>query len=108
MRSSVHSWIAVFALAAAAPALSAQQPSTHRFDLDELSKVARVSDPQFAPDGKSVIAVVSHANLDEDRYDPELTLIEVASAKARTLVTGRVGLFERTVLGRRQPDRLPR
>src|SRR3954471_13847634 len=65
---------------------------THRFDLDDFSRVARVADPQIAPDGKTVLAVVSHANLDEDRYDPELTQIDVASGKSATLLSGMTGL----------------
>src|SRR4051812_4561353 len=69
---------------------SAQQ--THRFDLDDFSRIARVADPQIAPDGKTVIAVVSHANLDEDRYDPELTQIDIASGKSSVLLSGMTGL----------------
>jgi dipeptidyl aminopeptidase/acylaminoacyl peptidase len=78
-------------LAVFSSVLSAQQP-THRFDLDDFSRIARVADPQIAPDGKSVLAVISHANLDEDRYDPELTQIDVASGKSATLVKGMTGL----------------
>ena len=47
---------------------------SRRFDLDDLSRVIRVSDPQFASDGHSIVAVVSRANLDEDRWDAELRL----------------------------------
>ncbi|HTR76801.1 MAG TPA: S9 family peptidase [Gemmatimonadaceae bacterium] len=91
MRKPVLTCLVPLALATAHPVAHAQQ-AAHRFDLDDFSRVARVSDPQFAPDGKSVIVVISRANLDEDRYDPELALIDVATAKSRTLVTGRVGL----------------
>jgi dipeptidyl aminopeptidase/acylaminoacyl peptidase len=76
-------------------ALPAQQV-TRRFTLDDFSKVARVSDPQFAPDGKSIAVVVSKPNLDEDRYDPELTVVDVATKASRKVVTGLTGLnFER-------------
>jgi dipeptidyl aminopeptidase/acylaminoacyl peptidase len=75
-------------------ALTAQ--SARRFTLDDFSKVARVTDPQFAPDGKSIAVVVSRANLDEDRYDPELTVVDVATKKSTTVVKGLTGLnFER-------------
>ena len=75
--------------------LPAQQVA-RRFTLDDFSKVARVSDPQFAPDGKSIAVVVSRPNLDEDRYDPELTVVDVATKASRKVVTGLTGLnFER-------------
>ena len=72
------------------------QPVTRRFTLDDFSKVARVADPQFAPDGKSIAVVVSRPNLDEDRYDPELTVVDVATKALHTIVKGLTGLnFER-------------
>ena len=72
------------------------QKATRRFTLDDFSKVARVSDPQFAPDGKSIAVVVSRANLDENRYEPELTVVDVATKKSTTIVKGLPGLnFER-------------
>src|SRR5215475_9485895 len=83
------------ALVLAGVALPAQQ-TARRFTLDDFSKVARVGDPQFAPDGKSIAVVVSRPNLDEDRYDPELTVVDVATKKSQTIVKGLVGLnFER-------------
>src|SRR5262245_18667132 len=75
----------------AGAALTAQR-ATRRFTLDDFSKVARVSDPQFAPDGKSIAVVVSRANLDEDRYDPELTVVDVATKASHTIVKGLPGL----------------
>jgi dipeptidyl aminopeptidase/acylaminoacyl peptidase len=78
--------VAVLSIASTLPA------QRHRFDLDDFSRITRVADPQISPDGKSVLVVVSHANLDEDRYDPELTLVDVATGKATTLVTGIPGL----------------
>jgi dipeptidyl aminopeptidase/acylaminoacyl peptidase len=83
---------AVIIIAVFATVLPAQQAPTHRFDLDDFSRIARVADPQIAPDGKSVLVVISRANLDEDRYDPELTQIDVASGKSKTLVSGAIGL----------------
>src|SRR6188472_2343508 len=75
--------------------LPAQQVA-RRFTLDDFSKVARVSDPQFAPDGKSIAVVVSRPNLDENRYDPELTVVDVATKASHTIVKGLTGLnFER-------------
>lgn len=63
-----------------------------RFDLDAMSKIVRVADPQISPDGKSIAVLVSRANLEENRYDTELTLIDVASTAQRVLTHGRTGL----------------
>src|SRR5262249_52461930 len=60
-----------------------------RFELDDLARVVRVADPQIAPDARSVVIVVSRANLDEDRYDAELVQVDVASGTRRTLAAGR-------------------
>src|SRR5262249_17961434 len=60
-----------------------------RFDLDDFEKLVRMSDPQIAPDGRSIVVVVSRANLDKDRYDSELVLIDVASKAQRVLTRDR-------------------
>nr|UXE45356.1 dipeptidyl-peptidase 5 [uncultured bacterium] len=87
--------LTVLALVVSAAVLPAQR-AARRFTLDDFSKVARVSDPQFAPDGKSIAVVVSRPNLDEDRYDPELAVVDVATKASRTIVKGLGGLnFER-------------
>lgn len=89
MRTAIKS---VFLVAVVATSLLGQQPSSHRFDLDDFSRVVRVADPQIAPDGKSVLVVISRANLDEDRYDPELTQIDIATNASRVLISGMNGL----------------
>src|SRR5215475_10630442 len=83
------------ALVLAGVALPAQQ-TARRFTLDDFSKVARVSDPQFAPDGKAIAVVISRPNLDEDRFDPELAVVDIATRASHTVVKGLTGLnFER-------------
>jgi dipeptidyl aminopeptidase/acylaminoacyl peptidase len=77
--------ILLAALFAAALA-SAQQ---RRIQLDDLAKVVTVSDPQISPDGKSIVFVVSRANLDQDRYDTELVLVDVATSAQRVLTFDR-------------------
>jgi dipeptidyl aminopeptidase/acylaminoacyl peptidase len=61
----------------------AQQP--RRMQLDDLGRTVRVSDPQIAPDGKSIVVVVARANYDEDRYDAELLVVDVATGNQRVL-----------------------
>src|SRR5712691_9586909 len=65
----------------------AQQP--RRMQLDDLGRLVRVSDPQIAPDGKSIVIVVARANYDENRYDADLVLVDVASGNQRTLTRER-------------------
>ena len=60
-----------------------------RMQLEDLARVVRVSDPQIAPDGKSIVVVVARANYDENRYDSDLVLVNVASGNQRTLTSER-------------------
>src|SRR6266850_1593790 len=60
-----------------------------RIDLDDLAKVVRVADPQIAPDGKSIVIVVSRVNVEKDRYDAELVLVDVATGAQRVLTHDR-------------------
>jgi len=63
-----------------------------RFQIENVGKIVRLSDPQISPDGKSIALVVSRTNFDEDRYDPELVLIDVSTRMQRVLTRGRRGL----------------
>src|SRR5437763_14854743 len=87
MRKLLFTVLVLFVVGVALPA----QQVTRHFTLDDFSKVARVSDPQFAPDGKSIAIVVSRPNLDEDRYDPEPTVVDIATKASRKVVTGPTG-----------------
>ena len=48
------------------------------FGLDDLGRIVRVSDPQVAPDGRAVAAVVSRADYETNRWSTELVLVDVA------------------------------
>src|SRR5437879_3828583 len=63
--------------------------SPRRMQLDDLGHIVRVSDPQIAPDGKSIVMVVSRANYEENRYDADLVLVDVASGNQRVLTRER-------------------
>jgi len=63
-----------------------------RIELDDLSKIVSVSDPQISPDGKSIVLVVSRQNLEQDRSDRELVLVDVASGTQRVLTSERKGV----------------
>jgi dipeptidyl aminopeptidase/acylaminoacyl peptidase len=55
-------------------------------------RIATPSDPQVSPDGQAVALVVSRANVKDNRWDPELVLVEVSSGATRSLAVGRRGL----------------
>jgi dipeptidyl aminopeptidase/acylaminoacyl peptidase len=56
-----------------------------RYHVTDADKVVRVTGPEISPDGKSIAVVVGRANLDEDRTDAELVLVDVASHSMRVL-----------------------
>jgi dipeptidyl aminopeptidase/acylaminoacyl peptidase len=60
-----------------------------RMEIDDLGRLVRVTDPQIAPDGKSTVIVVSRANYDENRYDADLVLVDIASGNQRVLTHDR-------------------
>src|SRR6185369_8626 len=63
-----------------------------RMQLDDLGRIVRVSDPQISPDGKSIVIVVSHANYDENRYDSDLVIVDIATGSHRALTSDRRGV----------------
>jgi dipeptidyl aminopeptidase/acylaminoacyl peptidase len=63
-------------------------------DVDTPGKVVRLADPQISPDGRRVAVMVSRANFDENRYDGELTLIDVGSKMRKVLTQGRRGVTQ--------------
>ncbi|MGA2592843.1 MAG: hypothetical protein ABSH32_23265, partial [Bryobacteraceae bacterium] len=75
--------LAIFFAAATASA------QNRRIQLEDLTKVVTVSDPQISPDGKSIVCVVSRLNFDEDRADNELVLIDAATGAERVLTLNR-------------------
>jgi dipeptidyl aminopeptidase/acylaminoacyl peptidase len=78
-------WTALlFAVAATLPAA--------RFGIEQIGRIVRLNDPQISPDGKSIALVVSRTNYEEDRYDPQLVLIDVATHAQRVLTRDRRGL----------------
>jgi dipeptidyl aminopeptidase/acylaminoacyl peptidase len=59
--------------------------SAERYRVADASKIVSLSDPEISPDGKTVAVVMSRANLDEDRRDAEIVLVDVASDNTRVL-----------------------
>jgi dipeptidyl aminopeptidase/acylaminoacyl peptidase len=62
--------------------------------LDDLGRIVRVSDPQISPDGKAVVIVVARANYDENRYDGDLVLVDIAGGNQHVLTSDRRNLSQ--------------
>jgi len=63
-----------------------------RLALDDLSRIVRVSEPDIAPDGKTLAVLVSRVDEAENRYRTELVLVDARTGDERSLVRDRVGL----------------
>jgi dipeptidyl aminopeptidase/acylaminoacyl peptidase len=79
----------LLALLLAAATASAHE---HRIQLEDLTRIVTVSDPQISPDGKSIICAVSRQSFEENRSDRELVLVDVATGAQRVLTFGRKGV----------------
>lgn len=80
-------------LAAAAFASFFAQAQSNPLQLADIGKIVNVSDPQLSPDGKSIALIVSRPNLQQDRYDSSLVLVDVASGNQRILTYERKNVF---------------
>ncbi len=78
----------------AAPGPATAQPASPsaRITIADFAKIVSVSDPQFSPDGKSLVFVVSRRNMVADRTDREFVLLDIASGTQRTLTSDRKAL----------------
>src|SRR6202167_2997143 len=79
---------ALFVLAAAGLA----EAQTRKIELGDVQKIVSVTNPEISPDGKSIVVVVSRVNWDEDRYDSQLVLVDIATGAQRPLTNIRKGL----------------
>lgn len=85
MKTLLATCVALLTLVAAVPA---KQAAVRRFTFDDFSRVKRVADPQFSPDGTSIAIIVSTPNLDEDRYMASIHVVDVATGKMTMVVDG--------------------
>src|ERR1700691_632651 len=79
---------ALFVLAAAGLA----EAQTRKIELGDVQKIVSVTNPEISPDGKSIVVVVSRVDWDEDRYDSQLVLVDIATGGQRPLTNIRKGL----------------
>lgn len=56
-----------------------------RFTLDDTYRIVGISSPRISPDGKSLLFTRSHVNLDKDKRDSELILLDIKTRSERVL-----------------------
>ena len=71
---------------AALPAAAFAAPMTMR----DLARVVKLTDPQIAPDGRSVALVEQRADLGEDEFRTELVVVDVGAHKLRAVTHDRL------------------
>jgi dipeptidyl aminopeptidase/acylaminoacyl peptidase len=85
--------IASFLISASPASTSARVPIPDSpgkvFDLAWVGKMTRVSDPQIAPDGKSLVTVVTKSDYENDLNVSELALVDISSGANRFITHGR-------------------
>jgi dipeptidyl aminopeptidase/acylaminoacyl peptidase len=80
-RSGAWSCVVVAALGMALPGAAQKR----RIELADFAKTVTVSEPQISPDGKTIAFVVTRINLEKDRRDRSLELLDIATGAARPL-----------------------
>jgi len=73
-------------------AAASASPQSRTLQLEDFTKITTVSDPQISPDGKSIACIVSRINLDQDRSDRELILIDIATGAPHVMTHDRKGV----------------
>jgi len=64
-------------------------PQARHLELSDFTKIVSVADPQISPDGKSIVVVVSRANLEQDRNERELLQVDISSGAQHALTYDR-------------------
>jgi dipeptidyl aminopeptidase/acylaminoacyl peptidase len=88
---ALASLAACLLLSSASPA-RADAPAKRRMAVEDLDRLVRLSTPRISPDGKSIALVVTRADLEQNKWIPELDLVDVASGERRVLSRDRKGI----------------
>ncbi len=67
-------------------------PASRTFTLDDIPKIASVSNVAISPDGKQIAFIVTRQNLDADTNDSTLELYDIANKTTRALTYDRKAL----------------
>jgi Tol biopolymer transport system component len=68
------------------------EAQARKIEPGDFQKIVAVTDPEISPDGKSIVVVVSRVNWNEDRFDSQLALVDIATGAQRPLTNVRKGL----------------
>ncbi len=85
MRSSSQ----VFAVLLAASSVSAAEPAKKKLGVDEMWAVSRVGAPALSPDGKRVAYTVATYDMEENRSNADIYLLDLAGGPPRRLTTNK-------------------
>jgi dipeptidyl aminopeptidase/acylaminoacyl peptidase len=75
-------------LADDAPAAKKPDRAPHRlrrFELADVGKVVNISDPQIAPDGRSIVIIVTRTDYAKNKLISDLVLVDIATGHQRVL-----------------------
>lgn len=89
MRSSRAPHVLATLLVASSLAFAAESPAKKRFGVDEMWAVSRVGLPVLSPDGKRVAYTVATYEMDENRSNADLYLLDLAGGPPRRLTTNK-------------------
>jgi dipeptidyl aminopeptidase/acylaminoacyl peptidase len=81
--------VAVVFWSADARAQAATAEAPRVFTTADITRIVRLSDPQLSPDGRAIALVIARANLNDNRWDNDVILVDVASGAQRTLTSAR-------------------
>src|SRR5208282_6640167 len=87
-----YTLLGILAVLLALPAPGQAGAQARKIELGDLQKIVDVSNPAISLDGKFIVIIVSRANWDEDRYDSQLVLVDIATGAQRPLTNIRKGL----------------
>lgn len=84
-------WLAwrLVALAVLLIATPLSLQAAQSFQLDDLRRLVKLSDPRFSPDGKSIALVVDTPVWKTDKHDTEIDVVDVSSGARRSLTRDR-------------------
>ncbi|HET6911793.1 MAG TPA: S9 family peptidase [Rhodanobacteraceae bacterium] len=90
-RKSLAFCAAVALLACTSFGVANAAPS-NSFQLEDLRKIASLSNPQISPDGTKIVVIVSTPDWKSDKRRQEIDLVDVATGNKRALTWKRTGL----------------
>ncbi len=84
---SSKAWFCICVLASALAGLAPAAADSHPFSADDLVTMARLSDPQVSPDGRSVVYVLRTTDMDANKGRTDLWLVALDGSEPRRLTT---------------------